>query len=292
MVEDITLVNTVTDAKIEVNMNEGPYFTDYVDWGAVESSNQSYKYVDQIGVHVTGTTLETRQVTIAGWIADEREYEVQKLKKALNTFVNPKQIIEIYYSGYKLSMHPSKSVVYSQTFRENNNVICHFLILGMCADPLFSLADNLMVSGMSEKPQFMFPWVIPEEGYVMGIKELIKKISVMNKGAIETGMLVEFTSKGAVVNPSLTNLATQQFIKINKTLVSGETVRINTNHGQKKVEGIIKGQSSNYYRYRDLDSSWLTLPVGETIFSYWADENVDSLEIRIIYSDKFLEVQI
>lgn len=292
MIERVTLVNTVTGEKIEINMDEGPYYTEEIDWGSIESSNQSYKYVDQIGIHITGTTLETRQVSITGWIANEKEYEVQRLKKALNRFVNPKQVIEVYYDKYKLSMHPKNSVIYSQTYKSNNDVMCHFLILGLCSDPLFSLSKDLDIIGMNIKPNFTFPWIIPEEGYVMSTKDPAKSMKVTNSGDMETGMIIEFISQGVVVNPYIINLTTQEQIKINKELLSGEMVRINTNHGKKKVEGIIRNQSFNYYRYRDLNSSWLMLPVGTTSFMYGADENADSLETHIIYSDKFLEVQI
>lgn len=291
MIEAVTLVNTATGDKIEINMDDGPYYTEEIDWGSIESSNQSYKYVDQIGMHITGTTLETRRVSITGWIANEKEYEVQKLKRALNRFVNPKQMIEIYYGKYKLSLNPKNSVIYSAMYKDNNDVMCRFLILGLCSDPLFSLSEDLAVIGTNIKPNFMFPWVIPEDGYIMGMKDPAKSMKVTNNGDIETGMIIEFVSQGIVVNPYIINLATQEQIKINKTLLSDEMVRINTNHGKKKVEGIIRNQSFNYYKYRDLNSAWLMLPVGETSFVYGADENVDSLETHIIYSDKYLEVQ-
>ena len=63
MVESIRLQNVATSARFKFDMVTTPdYVLNSVDWGVVESTHHSYKYVNQIGVYVTGSSLETRKV--------------------------------------------------------------------------------------------------------------------------------------------------------------------------------------------------------------------------------------
>ena len=59
MVESIRLQNVATSARLMFDMVTTPdYILNSVDWGVVESTHHSYKYVNQIGVYVTGSSLE------------------------------------------------------------------------------------------------------------------------------------------------------------------------------------------------------------------------------------------
>ena len=67
MVEDIILQNITTSDEIEMSMTATPdYVLENDDWGAIESTHHSYKYINQNGVYVTSTGIRTRMVTITG----------------------------------------------------------------------------------------------------------------------------------------------------------------------------------------------------------------------------------
>ena len=68
MVESIVLVNKSLGTSLPINMATRDYVLENVDWGAIESSNKSYKFINQVGVYVTGTTLESRTISILGWV--------------------------------------------------------------------------------------------------------------------------------------------------------------------------------------------------------------------------------
>ena len=72
---------------------------------------------------------------------------------------------------------------------------------------------------------------------------------------------------------------------------AGEEIMIDTIIGEKKIQGTLNGIKSNYFKYRDLDSEWLQLKVGDNLFRYDADENVENLEVYIYFNNKYLEVQ-
>lgn len=297
MVEGIKLQNVETRAVLALDMVSTPDFIlNSVDWGAVESTHHSFKYVNQIGVYVTGTSLETRSVTIQGWVIAENESMMTIRKTTLNRFFNPQQAVDLFYKGYVLRFLPNTSIRYSTVIAENNEVICKFKVEGYCPDPLFSEQVESKVAAASTQAMFHFPLIIsetpnPPGGIIFGLRQPSLIVTVTNNGAVDVGMKIVFRASGTLTNPSLIEVNTQKFFKVNKTMVAGEEITIDTIIGEKKIEGYLNGITSNYFKYRDLDSEWLQLKVGDNLFRYDADQNVGNLEVYIYYNNKYLEVQ-
>lgn len=299
MVENITLKNEVTSQVLELDCVTTPnYILDSVDWGQISSNHHSYKYINQIGVYVTNTTLETRDISISGWIVASSESQMTQRKMLLNKFVNPQQQMLLSYSKYTLEFLPDTSVKYSATVKENNEVICKFQIDGLAADPMFKDETQNKIAAATTKGYFHFPLKIniKDEAtglptVMFGLRSTSLIVDVYNSGAVSTGMTIVFKAKGTLSNPSLVNISTQEQFKINKTLVAGETVTINTTIGEKKITGLLNGVSSNYFKYRDLNSVWLQLAIGDNLLRYDAESGLDSLECFIYFYNRYLEVQ-
>lgn len=297
MVENIKLTNTATMATLELDMVTTPYYIlDKVDWGQVGSTHHSFKYVNQVGVYVTGTSLETRNVSIIGWVIADTENQMSERKRMLNRFVNPQQILKLEYRDYELEILPNKTVQYSATVKENNEVMCKFQISAIAADPLFKKAVEDKVAAASTKALFHFPLMINvvDNGFptiMFGLRQPSLIIDVYNSGAVTTGIKMVFKALGTLKNPSLINVNTQEFFKINKTMTTGEVIEVDTTIGQKKIIGKLNGEEYNYFKYRDFDSTWLQLQVGDNLFRYDADENIDGLEVYIYFYNRYLEVQ-
>lgn len=116
-------------------------------------------------------------------------------------------------------------------------------------------------------------------------------VAINNSGAVDVGMKIVFKANGTLYGPSLINVDTQKYFKVNKTMQAGEEIMIDTIIGEKKIQGTLNGITLNYFKYRDLDSEWLQLKVGDNLFRYDADENVENLEVYIYFNNKYLEVQ-
>lgn len=297
MVEGIKLQNVETRAILTLDMVSTPdYILNSVDWGAVGSTRHSYKYVNQIGVYVTGTSLETRSVEIQGWVIADAEAVMTKRKQILNRFFNPQQAVDLFYKDYVLRFLPNTSVRYSATVAENNEVICKFKIEGYCPDPLFSKQVESKVTVANTIPMFHFPLIIsktpsPPGGVIFGLRQPSLIVAINNSGAVDVGMKIVFKASGTLHGPSLINVDTQKYFKVNKTMQAGEEIMIDTIIGEKKIQGTLNGITSNYFKYRDLDSEWLQLKVGDNLFRYDADENAENLEVYIYFNNKYLEVQ-
>lgn len=297
MVENVILKNLTTLALLELDVTTTPYFVlDTVDWGQVTATHHSYKYVNQVGVTITNTSLETRDVSIIGWIIGDTEEAMESRKRILNRFVNPQQFINLKYKDYDLDFKPTKSIQYTANIADNNEVLCKFKITGLAADPLFRDDKDTLRTGAVVHGAFHFPLMINVEdnGFptiMFGYKEPSLLIGVYNKGDTVTGFKVVFKANGTVVNPMLLDVNTQKYIKIKKTLVDDEQVEVNTVTGQKRIVGRLNGVESNYYKYKDLRSSWLELQVGDNVYSFGADEGIDNLEVYIYFTNKYLEVE-
>lgn len=297
MVESIQLQNLIKGTSLLLDQDDSEYILESVDWGVVSSNRVTYKYTNQVGVQVTDVTLETRDVSIVGWVCakgDNVKY-LEELKKNLNRFVNPMEEMKVIYKNYTLNFFPDNSIKWGTTYKTNNDVMAQFKIDGFAADPLFkSKNDTRVLAGVVE-PMFYFPLAIPKtEGAVFGYRREYIILGVYNSGDVSTGFRIEFiASKGTVTNPMLINTRTQEYIKINKVLERGEKVVVNTVDGEKYVHGFVgeSGEEQNYYKYRDLKSTWLKISTGDNLFKYDADDNLGNLEVRIYYNNRYLEVQ-
>ena len=85
-------------------------------------------------------------------------------------------------------------------------------------------------------------------------------------------------------------ISTQEFIQINTTMQTGDVIEITTEYGNKGATLTRNGEKSDYFRYIDLDSTFMQLEIGDNIFRYDAEGGVNSLEVSIFYNAKYLGV--
>lgn len=293
MIESIILKNTATLQSITVDRDQSEFVLGELDLGTVEGAHHSYKYVNQVGVHIEGTTLEERQVSISGWVIGDTYEALKRNKSVLNKLVNPLYEIDLLVSDrYKLVFKPDYSIKYSVAYKENNDVLCKFLIQGTCANPMFQSRTGLSTLIATTIPKLHFPLVIPKQtGMIMGLREPSLLATIHNSGDIGVGMVVRFSCTAQVVNPSLLNVLTREYIRINKVMAPGETIEVSTVSGAKYIKGFVKGSEYNYFSYWDFESSWMTLEAGENVLKYDADSGADDLEVLVTFTPQYLEVQ-
>ena len=297
MVERIILRRVKNQEELILDMVSTPdYILGSVDWGTVQGTHHSYKYVNQIGESVANTSLGTRAITIEGWIVAINENHMTTLKRKLNSFINPQEAITMFYSDYKINFVPDETVKYSASSAENNEIFCKFKIYGTAPNPLFSDGSETIKPFVETVPSFHFPMVLsrslPDKGAVFGKRTASLIINLVNKGSVSAGMKIVFKANGTVTNPNLMNVNTREVFTINKVMTAGEEIEIVTNIGEKSVKGKFENSDyTNYFMYKDVDSSWLQLEVGDNLFRYNADDGVDSLDVFVYFYNQYLEVQ-
>ena len=297
MVENIILRRKKNSEELVLDMVSTPdYILSTVDWGSIKGTHHSYKYVNQVGISVTNTSLETREISIEGWIVATSESHMTMLKRKLNRFVNPQETISLFYSKYMIDFIPDESIKYSANISENNEVVCKFRIVGTCPNPLFSDNVENRLNFVTTEPHFHFPLIFskdsPDGGIIFGKRMESLIINLVNEGSVPVGMRIVFKAQGTVVNPSLINVNTQEELTIIKTLTAGEEVEVNTNIGEKRITGKVgNGDYANYFMYKDVDSPWLQLEVGDNVFRYDAEEGINNLDVFVYFQNRYLEVQ-
>lgn len=292
MIESLLLTNTVTLQSILFDRDDSDFVLDEVDLGVVNGTHHAYKYVNQIGIYINSTTLEQRTISIKGYVIGEDYGLLEENKNTLNRFINPLQAVDItVLDKYKLTFKPDYSIKYSAPYKDNNEVLCKFLIQGTCPDPLFTtLGEQSAAIGTVKK--FHFPLIIPKNvGILMGLRTSSLFLNLDNTGDVTTGMLIEFTCTSNVKNPKLINVDTQEFIQIDKTIVPGEKIIISTVSGEKYIRGILNEIESNYFGYLNYESTWLQLNTGLNTLKYDADDNLTGLEVSVSFLPRLLEVQ-
>lgn len=297
MVENIVFKRVDSNEELALSMTDTPfYILNNVDWGVVQGTHHSYKYVNQIGVSITSTSLKERSITVTGWIIADTEEEMDERKQFLNRYFDPRYEIDVMYKNYFLRFVPDNTVKYGTSEKENNDTIVQFQIKGTCADPLFSEINGSKETIAATIATFHFPLIMStnlyERGIVFGYRQPSLTAKVTNKGAVEVGMKIVFKAIGELTNPRLIDVDTREFVAIEKSMVAGEEIVINTNVGEKSIKGKIGNEDySNYFMYKDLDSTWLQLRLGDNLFRYDADSGLDNLEVYLYFYNKYLEVQ-
>ncbi|WP_414733439.1 phage tail family protein [Acetobacterium carbinolicum] len=137
---------------------------------------------------------------------------------------------------------------------------------------------------------FEFELEFPEEGIEMGHREQSLIVNCLNNGDLETGMRIEFKALASLTNPSLFNVHTREFIKINKTMAAGEVISVSTYFGNKQIISKLNGIESNVFYAIDEDSSFLQLNKGDNLFRYDAETGLDNLEVTIYHYDRYIGV--
>ena len=111
-------------------------------------------------------------------------------------------------------------------------------------------------------------------GLTGAYKVFRERITVVNDGDLDAGLVLTFTAKGPVTNPRLDNLTTGQFIRVLCTLAQGDVLTVSTVRGRKRVE--LNGV--NISQKKDPQSSFFQLVRGKNVLRYAADENVTNLD--------------
>ena len=162
-----------------------------------------------------------------------------------------------------------------------------------CLNPFWREEEETKEDIASWVAAWHFPCVIEKDStksMIYGYRAESVIVDCYNEGDVSTGMRIRFTALGTVSNPILLNVDTEEFIQINATMKTGDVIEINTKYGSKGAKLIRDGVETDYFRYIDVDSTFMQLAIGDNMLRYDAASGVNSLEVSIFYSKEFLGV--
>lgn len=154
----------------------------------------------------------------------------------------------------------------------------------ICPKSFFQAVETTVEEFSDISSLFYFPFSIAKEGIeISAITPNIRK-SIINEGDIETGVIIDLFANGTVVNPILYDVFKQSHMGFNFTMQVSDTIRINTNIGEKSIQLIRNGVSTNALGYLTPDSDWFVLESGDNLYTYGADSGTGSLQITFTTS--------
>jgi len=269
--------------------NAAPFVLSSFDQGSLQTTMLTTKAPMQDGKSYHGTLLEEIIPTIEGTIMGADMEDMFTKRRLLSSVFNPKDTGTLTYIN-DIKQYTIDCVVQSVVFKDKYEPSQGFQIQLFCPDPYYKDVSETKEEIALWLGDFEFPLEIPETGIEMGHRVSNLIVNANNPGDVECGIRVEFTALASVVNPSILNVYTQEFIKVKRTLVAGDKLVINTEFGHKRVEMVHNGVSANVFNYIDLDTTFLQLAVGDNLLRYNAESGIDNLEVAIYYTPKYAGV--
>ena len=307
MVERIIYTNAIGKS-VELNHSAPLILFNLEGIEGFETDVKTNKSAFNDGVMVSAVSVEERIITINGYIYIDLydippdpevrdtylETERERLKRELYSAFNPKHRgeLKIYKktSSYSASnLVVNQAPIFDMDYTDTNELFSFSIDLIM-PFPYFGTENDIIEEFGSEVGMIEFPVDVPPEGQELTVRnmEIVKNIT--NIGDTEAPITVEFKANAAVKNPSVYNIYTKEFIKVNRTMKRGERIVVTTEPGNKRVVSIIDGIEENIFEQLDQGSTFIHLNVGENVIRYNADELLEQLEVYITYKNYYIGI--
>lgn len=318
MIHELQIINKVNGKQLSL-ARDGytQYVLDEVDWDVPSVSFSTYRVPFQIGVSLSGVELGTRKPSITGYVVSRvhgRDFlgrgwnefleaqlqDIEQKKYELNRVINPLQDIRIIIGEYFIEGRPSNAVKFSNKENENNEVLCMFTIDVDCFSPMFRLNKGKQTVLAKAQPKFRFPWILKEAGNIMGVVYNQKIINVINDGDCDIGGIIKLEAVGgAVKNPTIFNVDTQEQFMIRLTLQEGDYLLINTKIGEESVlhhhvNYLSTGKPKDKNVIADVieGSTFLQFKQGSNLYGYSVEEGSDAfVNLTIDMDEQFLNLK-
>lgn len=252
----------------------------------LEANIFTVKGAGQDGETDVAANLASRSVTVEGQIrGDNQAY----LRRALLSAVRPAATGKLVYEYDGITRYIKCRVKHAPAM--SNTRIEKFQIVFSCANPFWREGSGAQqVADIALwVPNLIFPVSIPAAGLVLEYRSPSLIVNVANTGDVPVGITIRFRATGTTANPYLINVDTQQQVKVNTSMVAGDVITITTGYGEKRVELLRSGVTTNIFNLLDVSSVFLQLAVGDNLLRYGADV-IDNLEATIYYDIAYVGV--
>lgn len=268
-----------------------PFIFETIDNHANVSTSIGYSSNTLDGVSIDNVNIKEKILPITGAIIAKSREDLDKKRAYLSSLFNPKFESTLIYTNNAFTKKIS-GFVQDLSFQAPVAFMQKFLVQILCPSPFWEDLYPKKEEVALWQGDFEFELEVLEDvGIEMGHRVSNLICNVCNSGDVPCGMKIQFRALATTSNPSLFNVNTREFIKINQTLETGDVLEINTEFSNKRIE-LIKsnGIRSNVFNWIDLDSEFLQLDVGDNIFRYDAETGLDNLELSIYYTPLYLGV--
>ncbi|MDR2513742.1 MAG: phage tail family protein [Christensenellaceae bacterium] len=268
-------------------------FKDVSGLSDIRNAIYSINSMGQDGDTYLGNRIESRDIEIVGYFKERNKERAQAMRRRMNHILNPQYEATLIYEYDDYKRVIGCKVDNAPVFKREP-IFEQFTIQLLCLNPFWREEAETREDIATWTGGFEFPvpdgLEIPIEGWEIGFREPSLIVNVYNDGDVVSGIRIDFRALGVVSNPSLLNVNTQQYIRLNLEMEAGDVLTVSTGYGEKAVTLNRNGVITDAFRYLDVDSSYLQLSVGDNLFRYDADGNLENLEVSIYHNNLYLGV--
>ena len=230
------------------------------------------------GSVLSSARVKDRQIAIT----IKPKFPVEENRQRLYNYFKSKKLLTIFYknenrdvriNGY-LDGKPDGSL-----FEISQTIVFYI----RCFDPFFKNRLDSIINMSQVIDAFEFPFMIEKEGIPFSVIDKALTQNVYNAGDTETGLIIELSASGEVVNPIIYNADTRERFGINITMQYGDTIRINTNKSKQEITLVRYGETRNIINSIQKGNKWFLIQPGDNLFTYSCTSGDQFLNIKFMY---------
>ena len=281
--------------KIEFSCQSKYHLNSVTGLSDVRNAIYSISSMGQDGDTYLGNRIESREIELTGSINTRNKDYMHELRRNLNRVLNPQYSAKLIYQFgdfiRQIDCKVDSAPIYSR-----KAVFQDFTVQLLCPNPFWREENETREEIASWTSGFEFPTetggleIDSVNKWEIGSRQPSLIVNVLNGGDVRAGIRVDFKAIGAVNNPSILNVNTQEFIKFEIAMQAGDVLSISTGYGEKTAVPKRNGVETDAFRYLDTDSTYFQLEVGDNLFRYAAEKNPESLEVTIYHNNLYLGV--
>lgn len=264
--------------KITFSRANGIWITDFPLLSGLPVNINTSQSLNQLGGTVESQLIDPKIVTIKGFIQGNGQEGKKRLLQALRPLEKGRITLNNqYYIDVYIAETPTVELEIQ---------FPHFEF-GVTAPYPFWQASSKTASTLSGiKGMFKFPWNIADT-YQFG--QLISSYftNVYNAGQVDSFFDIEISAAGDAENVSFEDIETGKFLKLNKSISTGEKITVSI---QPDKITAISSTDGDIQGLIDIDSTLFSLRPGDNVIKYDAESGRESLKVVIRFSDKYAGV--
>lgn len=228
--------------------------------------------IGQIGATVQAQSVQVRPIVISGILCGEDQ---DAKKDALQAVVRPDLSGTLYADTWAIEVYVSEtpSIGPQPKFAEFNFSLT-------APHPYWKSASQNSLHLVGVEPRFKFPWNT-SKSYQFGHRIETAYSIIHNSGQTDCPFKITILAVDTVVDPKIENMLTGEFLQIEKTLVPGEQLVIETTHDRTYVTSSVDGDCRGALT---LESNLFRLHTGNNVLRPSAESGLSDVDLSISFA--------
>lgn len=254
--------------------------------GSPKADVQLQRAPYQDGATFIDALLEPRELEVEAAVLASTPEVLDQRRAILAQIFNPKLgpgTLRVEMEGFSREIEAvsEQAPVFPVGGQNQGRTFQRVLLRLLCPDPWW------------RDPQESYVWLVGSEGglrfpirFPISFAKLSSEMPLVNEGDTACPVVIEFY--GPANKPRVDNLTTGKFIEVNRELVAGQVLVINTAFGEKSVTVLPEG--TNAMAWINLESEFWQLVPGSNLVRYSALSGGESAKVAIRWRPRFVGV--